>query len=145
ARQKRFELPGAADADLEQIVPDAGDMMTLEHRARRLDPLEKLRLDFRVAPAHHHECEEPETKFLGIQPRVKAGNDAVADQPLDALVDGRGRKAYAFAQVDKGYPVVFLQDFEKLSVDFVDLDHPNPQAARLTAQACQLAGGFSNS
>jgi opacity protein-like surface antigen len=139
ARQERFELSGAPDANLEQIVPDPGDVVTLEHRARCPDPLEKLRFDLRVTPAHHHECEEPETKLLGIEPRVKAGNNAVANQPLDALVDGRGREANAFAQIDKRYPVVFLQDFKKLSVGFVDLHHPNPQGPpphRASLSAC---------
>jgi hypothetical protein len=65
-------------------------MVAFQHRAALGDLLEEGGFDGGIIPADEDEGEQVETDLLGVHRRMEAGNDLVADEALDAIIDGGG-------------------------------------------------------
>src|SRR5215208_3574938 len=72
--EKPFEIARGSDTNLQEMIPDAGDVMAFQHVGGRLHLLQKYRLDLRVAPTHHDEGEQIEPHRFRRDAGVKAGN-----------------------------------------------------------------------
>ncbi len=124
--RNEFELLGILEPDLEQIVPGARHVVAFKHLFGGANLLQEHGLDLRIAPGDEHEGEQLEADLLRVKPCVKARDDALSDQPLDPIIDRRGRDAGALAQLGERQSVVVLQQRQKLAVDIVKVAHGSP-------------------
>src|SRR3982751_4825250 len=71
AAQELLQRLGVLDPDLEQVVPGAGDMVTLEHLLGGGNALQEVDFDRCLAPAHEHEGQEVEAHRCRIHMRAR--------------------------------------------------------------------------